>query len=163
MPIPVPVGPGIEIIWVAHTWPLFAMCAISTVAHRKLPDVCPHCERIVYRVRGPALGGTDLRLGWRGLRSGALLLQIGGSHSRYRINLLGEFGATTLDVLETLLHLLPGHVVRGPGRRWRFSCRYAGIVITFGFTQKLEQLLAVNLDSWFGRRLCGISLRPARR
>jgi hypothetical protein len=33
MPIPVPVEPGVEMIWVAHTWSLFAMCAISTVAH----------------------------------------------------------------------------------------------------------------------------------
>jgi hypothetical protein len=33
MPIPVPVEPGIEITWVAHTWSLFAMCAISNVAY----------------------------------------------------------------------------------------------------------------------------------
>ena len=32
---------GMQIIWVAHTWPLFAMCAICQARiHRKIGDVC---------------------------------------------------------------------------------------------------------------------------
>src|SRR5215831_7666937 len=37
---------GIQIIWVAHTWSLLAMCAILKGSiHRKMTDVCATIER----------------------------------------------------------------------------------------------------------------------